>query len=112
MFIEDIARVCHEANRAYCQTLGDESQPSWNNAPDWQIQSSKDAVRFHLDNPDATESATHEKWLADREEAGWKYGPVKDVEKKENPCFVPFNELPLEQQRKDKLFKFIVDALR
>jgi hypothetical protein len=24
-----IAQIVHEANRAYCQTLGDDSQPLW-----------------------------------------------------------------------------------
>ena len=28
-----IAMICHEANRAYCAANGDESQPSWNEAP-------------------------------------------------------------------------------
>lgn len=29
-----IAQVCHEVNRAYCQALGDDSQPAWDDAPD------------------------------------------------------------------------------
>ena len=28
--LNDIARVCHEVNRAYCQALGDNSQVEWN----------------------------------------------------------------------------------
>lgn len=28
----DIARVAHEVNRDYCQALGDDSQPAWENA--------------------------------------------------------------------------------
>ena len=33
---EDIARVAHQVNKAYCEALGDTSQPDWENAPDWQ----------------------------------------------------------------------------
>lgn len=29
MTVEDIARVCHEVNRAYCRSIGDDSQVSW-----------------------------------------------------------------------------------
>lgn len=47
--IEDIASVCHEANRAYCRTLGDFSQGPWISAPDWQKQSAIAGVKLHLE---------------------------------------------------------------
>ena len=37
----EIARVAHEINRAYCASLGDTSQPAWEDAPEWQQQSAK-----------------------------------------------------------------------
>jgi hypothetical protein len=110
--VGQIAQVCHEANRAYCATLGDLSQPSWAEAPDWQTESARKGVEMHLANPDASPSASHEAWLAEKERTGWKYGPVKDPARKEHPCFVPFSELPREQQLKDVLFKAVVEALR
>ena len=109
---EQIAKVCHEANRAYCAVLGDLSQPSWEQAPDWQKESAINGVIFHRNNPHASPSASHENWLEEKRIQGWTYGPVKNPEKKEHPCFIPFTGLPLEQQAKDKLFKGIVDALR
>lgn len=33
--IEEIAKVCHEANRGYCKALGDDSQLPWDEAPQW-----------------------------------------------------------------------------
>lgn len=108
--VEAIARVCHEANRAYCQTLGDDSQAPWDSAPEWQRESSRNGVVFHLENLDASASASHENWLRVKERDGWKYGPVKDVERKEHPCCVPFDQLPVEQRRKDYLFRAIVHA--
>ncbi len=107
-----IARVAHEANKAYCEGIGDMSQFSWDESPEWQRHSSIKGVQFHLENPDATEAASHESWLAEKERDGWKYGPVKNPEAKEHPCFVPHSELPLSQQLKDRLFKAVVDALR
>ena len=43
---------------------------------------------------------------------GWKYGPVKDAQKKEHPCFLPYAELPPEQKAKDYLFRAVVHALK
>jgi RyR domain-containing protein len=109
--VSDIARVCHESNRAYCLALGDASQKPWDDAPEWQRASAIKGVEFHLANPEAGDSASHDSWLAEKKANGWAYGPVKDEEAKTHPCYVPFDELPVEQQRKDTLFRSIVHAL-
>lgn len=106
-----IARVCHEANRAYCLGLGDTSQPSWDDAPEWQKNSAIKGVEFNIANPTAPASASHDSWLEVKRADGWKFGPVKNAETKEHPCFVPYDALPDEQKRKDALFKAIVGAL-
>jgi len=108
---EDIARVCHEANRAYCATLEDDSQVPWSDAPDWQRTSAIKGVRFTLEHPHSGPAASHESWLAEKQATGWKYGPTKDAEKKEHPCFVPYERLPHVQRQKDALFQAIVRAL-
>lgn len=110
--VEEVARVCHETNRVYCEVLGDGSQTLWHFSPEWQRVSAINGVIFHRNNPEASPSASHESWLEEKRNAGWKYGPVKNPDTKEHPCFVPFTGLPLEQQAKDKLFKGVVDALR
>lgn len=106
-----IAMVCHEANRAYCEAIGDYSQKKWYDCPKWQQESAINGVNFHLSNA-ATPEQSHAAWLKEKEATGWKYGPIKDEEKKEHPCFVPYEELPMEQRRKDYLFAAIVDALK
>ena len=111
MEINDVAKVCHEANKALCEGLGDTSQPSWEDAPEWQKSSAINGVKFHLDNPDAGPDESHKSWLAQKEAEGWKYGPVKNPETKEHPCFVPYEQLPAEQQAKDYLFKEIIHSL-
>ncbi len=35
----------------------------------------------------------HARWTAERLLNGWRYGPVKDISKKLNPCLVPWDEL-------------------
>jgi hypothetical protein len=109
---EQIARVAHEVNRAYCESIGDNTQVSWDNAPAWQKDSALIGVEMHLANPDATPEKSHESWLAHKAADGWKYGPVKDVEKKEHPCFIPFAELPTNQKTKDFLFRSVVHSLK
>lgn len=109
--IINCARVCHEVNRAYCLALGDASQPSWDEAPEWMGESAIAGVLFHLANPAAGPEASHNSWMAAKLADGWKYGKVKDADKKEHPCMVPFHHLPTEQQAKDFLFRGVVHAM-
>lgn len=108
--IEDVARICHEANRIYCQTIGDNSQDVWWDAPQWQRDSAINGVRFKVDKPDSSPEESHENWLKVKEADGWKYGEVKDADLKTHPCFRPYGELPVEQRVKDSLFQNIVTA--
>lgn len=107
-----IAKTCHQANKVWCEANGDQSQKDWFEAEDWQKESSITGVVFRLGNPDAKEDAQHNAWMEDKIKDGWVYGEVKDAEKKTHPCLVPFDQLPLFQQKKDKLFCAIVDALK
>lgn len=107
-----VARVAHEINRAYCLALGDTSQPEWEAAPSWQRASAIHGVEFHLANPNAWPWASHDSWSRQKIADGWVHGEVKDAEKKTHPCLVPFNDLPVEQQAKDYLFRAVVHALR
>lgn len=110
--IQDIARVAHEANRAYCEALGDNSQLAWEDAPDWQRDSVVSGVEFHLNNPMASAGASHNNWMKDKIDAGWTWGNAKNEDLKTHPCLVPFLELPTAQQAKDFIFRAIVHALR
>jgi hypothetical protein len=112
MDVSEIARTCHEVNRIYCQSLGDYSQPNWNAAPEWQQLSAMQGVEFHLDNPDAGDEASHENWCREKFDDGWEYGEKKDPLKKLHPCLVPFDELPPEQQKKDRIFRSLVHLLK
>ena len=105
-----VARIAHEANRAYCRSINDDSQPPWEAAPHWQTQSAIDGVRFVLANPEAGDDASHRNWMAHKLADGWTYGPVKDPAAKTHPCLVPFDRLPPQQQAKDRLFRAVVLA--
>lgn len=108
---EQVARVAHEVNRAYCLALGDTSQPAWEDAPQWQRDSALLGVQLHTENPDAGPQASHESWMAQKVAEGWTYGPEKRPDLKQHHCMVPFDQLPREQQAKDYLFRAVVRAL-
>lgn len=103
-----IASIVHEANRAYCLAIGDTSQLPWTDAPEWQRESAVKGVEGILAGTITRPEQSHESWLAEKEATGWKYGPVKNADTKEHPCFVPYHELPVEQQKKDAIFFAIV----
>lgn len=110
--IKDIARICHEANRALCLTQVDDSgQVKWCDAPKWQVDSAMNGVCFTINNPSAPQSALHDNWMKVKIEDGWVYGVTKNEFKKTHPCLVHFDKLPPAQQAKDRLFCAIVESL-
>lgn len=106
-----IAAAAHEANAAYCRSVGDDSQPSWADAPQWQKDSAVAGVRMHFENSDASPRDSHESWLAHKEADGWAWGETKSPEHKLHPCMVPYDDLPPEQQAKDDIFVGVVKTL-
>lgn len=111
--VEQIAEVCHEANRALTKHVGDVPvQPLWSEAPEEMRVSSVRGVQFAIDNPEASPEDQHRAWCNDKLASGWSYGPVKDAAAKTHPALVPYDRLPEATRRKDALFRAIVAALR
>ena len=107
----DIAHVCHEANRALQLIQGDSvPSPHFLEAPTWQFISAINGVEVALEG--ATSAELHKSWMAEKEHAGWAYGPVKDASLKTHPCLVSYDDLPAEQRLKDRVFSAIVSAFR
>ena len=110
MNVENVAKVCHEVNKSFCEYIGDNSQLSWENAPEWQRSSAIQGVNHVVNNPKASEDDSHKSWLKEKVDNGWVYGTVKDTIKKTHPCIVNYEDLPKDQQFKDKLFITIVKS--
>lgn len=112
MDIFDIAKVCHNLNKAYCESLGDFSQKYWSDTSAEIRESAIKGVKFILDkNLDVKPSDSHMSWYDNKVANQWSYGPVKCEINKTHPCLVPFHLLPKEQQLKDILFVETVKSL-
>ena len=109
--IEDIAKVCHEANKALCEIHKDFSQKPWEETEEWQRSCALDGVIFVYENPEISDSGLHDKWIVDKINDGWKYGEKKDAAFKTHPCLVIFERLSAHQQAKDRLFIVICRSL-
>jgi hypothetical protein len=109
--ITEIARICHEVNRAYCASLGDDSQPSWENAEGWQRESAIAGVLAHIDT-EISPKESHSLWCTHKVNDGWSWGLVKDAAAKKHPCLVPYDLLPVTQRTKDYLFAGVVRCFK
>jgi hypothetical protein len=45
---------------------------------------------------------SHDVWAFQRKKKGWTYGPERNDKKKNNPCLVPYNELPESEKEYDR----------
>jgi hypothetical protein len=115
MQADEIARVCHEANRALQLIQNDPAIPvsvPWNALDPETRASAIDGVLFRIEHPDSTPERSHQNWCDFKVSNGWTVGPVKDETLRQHPLLIPYSELPETQRVKDDLFVAIVDALR
>ncbi|WP_033345559.1 RyR domain-containing protein [Catenuloplanes japonicus] len=106
--IDVISWVCHAANRAFQQAMGD-ARPSAEEPEEWERAATEASVRRVLAG--ATPAQLHADWCDLKYRDGWRYGPDKDPVARTHPCLVPYDRLPDAERRKDALFHAIVRAL-
>ncbi len=106
----DIARVCHEANRALQNVLG-EPCPSvpWDVVSEDTRKSVLQGVDLARQN--GTPEEQHEVWLDHKLADGWRYGTVRNEVEKTHPNLVTYGNLPPRERLKDELFLAIVTVL-
>lgn len=102
--VEAVARIAHEACRAYDTGLGDEPLSTWEEANHDVHRAAINSVEFLVDNPAATASDEHDAFLKKYLDEGWKFGKKKDQDKKTHPDLVPYDKLPKDVQAKYVLF--------
>ena len=107
-----IARIAYKVNKAYCESLGDTSQVSWEDLTKQEKSNLVNGVDCHLKNPNVGAKSSHESWCEEKISQGWVVGEIRIPETKTHPNLVPFDQLPKEQQVKDYIFRAVVDALK
>lgn len=109
---EEIARVCHEANRALQAVQSAHGIPV--GAPwDGLDEETRTSVIQGVHGIQAGKSPeeSHEAWCEFKRDHGWTHGEVKDAAALTHPCLLPYADLPADQRVKDDLFSAIVKAL-
>lgn len=113
MNVIDIARVCHEANRAVQQIQqnpGIAVSLPWDQLDAHTAASIISGVEGVLAGK--TPEQSHAGFCAIKIADGWVFGPVKDADAKTHPDLVPYDQLPDDQKQKNVLFNAIVNALK
>ena len=108
----DIARMVHECNKMYCESIGDYSQVPWEDVATEIQASAIDGVKYFMENPKSKPEDMHKNWMKFKLAKGWVYGEAKSVFRKTHPCLVEYKDLPGEQQMKDKLFMALCTVLQ
>ncbi len=106
-----IARVVHEAIRAWAAAHDEPPMPAWSRAPAWMKQATRESVAHVIENPAEGPGGQHRQWMAAKLRDGWRLGEVKDAEARTHPLLIPYEALPEFQQRKDALLIAVVKAL-
>lgn len=116
--VEAAAHAAYEANRAYCAAIGQLSRLSWADSEKWrpwasalERQRSSARSRARVAISGNTPERSHERWLAEKAAAGWKYGPTRNQKAKEHPCCVPYEDLPPEDKRKNRIYVAVVQSM-
>lgn len=106
-----IARVAHEAVRAWQTANGQDSAPAWSRAPAWMKAATLEAVHANTNGDLSTAAARHRQWVDEKKKAGWTFGTKKDARRKTHPLMVAYSQLPEVEKRKDALVSAVIESL-
>jgi hypothetical protein len=107
---EQIAVVIHEANRAIQKVMGQPIDPPWEEA-DWRQKSTLESIEA-MERGEVDFEEQHERWLTERTDEGWAYGPVKDADKKTSPLLLSWDNLPEQEKAKNYVRLAIYQVMR
>jgi hypothetical protein len=106
-----IARVCHEAVRAYARAMGDFSYDPWDLAAKWRHAVTLNAVTYAIVHDHPGPEAVHGNWVRFMEEQGWSFGVARDDGRKKHYLMRAYEVLPTHHQAKFHIFCAIVHAM-
>ena len=103
---EELAKIVHTVNRAYCIAIGEEPQELWENISDEMKESTYVGINYILNHPTATASTLHRNWRdIDRNGLSWLMVGymVKKKTKRKRHILVWFLSLIFLRSKKSKM---------
>lgn len=110
---EQIAQVCHEADRAYLKSTspkGKDLLPTWSKASAERKALILAYVEYLLANPDATQSTIHDIWMQRKTDASWTYGTTLNKAEKKDPALVAYDQLPEKRRARYQLMINVIKS--
>lgn len=104
--IEGIAKTCHQANKAFCESMGDNSFTDWEDSEDWVKALTIFQVRNIIANPLEPHYGSHDAYVDKVPEITWENAPEGF-----NKKLSRYEEWSIEDKTKSKMFKAIVEAI-
>lgn len=93
--MDQVAGVTFQMIDAYNVIVdGAEPRTDWWFLPEDEQAMTMQAVTALRDAPEISPQQNHERWVEIMLERGWTIGPEVDLDRKEHPFLIPFEELP------------------
>ncbi|MDB4584824.1 hypothetical protein N9164_16870 [Draconibacterium sp.] len=108
---EKIARIAHDADRAWCAAFGWPGSAGWSHCTPGDREARIEAVLMIITTPGADASTLHDDWCEVMRRNGWRHGAAHDGIARTSPGLIAFDRLPIDQQRRQAMFVGIVRAL-
>lgn len=112
--VSTIARMCHEANRIYCDTTPAafvRQSVAWEYLDAHTRESVVAGVLAIILRRTKSPEEQHEEWCSFKRKNGWTHGEKFDEAIKQHPCLLPYAELSEAHKRKDLIFRSIVQSM-
>jgi hypothetical protein len=91
-----------ESNRLFADSIGRKLAAAGCVLVPVPLADPEPSFGFSDDEVEELARAEHERWCDDLMGEGWRYGPVKDSERRVHPSLVPWSELSEEERDKDR----------
>lgn len=101
----EVAAAAYTIVSALDLAMGRGARRPWEGQPELYKLEQTSCVRAHLAGEYSCARDAHEDWSERRRQAGWTWGPLRDVERKYHPSLLPWRALPLDLTAKAELYR-------
>ncbi|MGE7305780.1 RyR domain-containing protein [Priestia megaterium] len=109
-YMEDIARLVANVNHAYGNVTRN-YQRDWDHLSDEKRKKIRNDIKAYMERGKSFEHI-HSHWVTERAQEGWVFGELFDLQKKQTPYLVPYNQLPQEKRAIDAIIAAICDFFK